>query len=161
LRFHQWLAASGKLSRLSGALPSAYAKGLNFSRSSVFMKSKPRSRQLNLLRAHRKRSAFSQDEIAFLSGALKGSKVSRHEQMTREPKLKAALAYEVIFDRPVAELFPALFEKIKASVQKRARILAKRALQGSSKALLAQKQKSVANIISQQKQKGDEKQKRK
>jgi transcriptional regulator with XRE-family HTH domain len=119
------------------------------------MNAKP-SRHLNLLRARRKRSALSQREIAFLLGAHNGSKVSRYEQLTREPELKTALAYEVIFKCPVSELFPGLFKKVKAVVQERAKVLAKRALQGNSKSLLAQKRKSVANIINQEKKKDDE-----
>jgi|SRR3954468_7455249 len=121
------------------------------------MNSKPPSRHLNLLRAHRKRSALSQDEIAFLLGAQNGSKVCRYEQMMREPKLKTALAYEAIFNCPVADLFPGLFAKVKAAVQARAKTLVKRALQGNSKSLLAQKRKSVSGIISQEKKKGDKK----
>lgn len=103
-------------------------------------------RHLNLLRAHRKRSALSQDEVAFLLGSHNGSKVSRYEQLTREPELKTALAFQVIFKKPVSTLFPGLFEKIKAAVQERARVLAKKVLQGSSKALLAQKRRSVPTL---------------
>jgi hypothetical protein len=90
-------------------------------------------------------------------GAYNGSKVSRYEQLTREPELRTALAYEVIFKCPVSELFPGLFKKVKAVVQERAKVLAKRVLQGSSKPLLAQKRKSVANIISENKKKCDKK----
>ena len=113
------------------------------------------SRHLNLLRARRERSALSQQESAFLLGTQNGSKVSRYEQLTREPVLRTALAYEVIFKCPVSELFPGLFKKVKAVVQERAKVLAKRALQGSSKSLLAQKRKSVADIINLEKKKGE------
>jgi transcriptional regulator with XRE-family HTH domain len=121
------------------------------------MKAKRSSRNLNFLRAHRKRSALSQDEIAFLLGAQNGSKVCRYEQMLREPKLKTALAYEAIFNCAVTELFPELYAKVKAAVQERAKTLAKRALQGNSKALRAQKRKPVSAIISQQKNKREKK----
>jgi len=103
-------------------------------------------RHLNLLRAHRKRSALTQNEVAFLLGGHNGSKVSRYEQLTREPELKTALAFQVIFKKPVSILFPGLFEKIKSAVRERARVLAKRVLQGASKSLLAQKQKSVPEL---------------
>jgi|SRR3954464_9376529 len=119
------------------------------------MNSKPR--HLNLLRAHRKRAALSQDEIAFLLGVQNGSKVSRYEQLLREPKLKTALAFEAIFDCAVSSLFPALFSKVKAAVQERAKTLAKRALQGNSKSLIAQKRKSVSEIINKEKKKSDKK----
>lgn len=114
-------------------------------------------RQLNLLRSHRKRSALSQDEVAFLLGSQNGSKVSRYEQLTRKPELETALAYEIIFNCPVSELFPELFEKVKAAVKERANTLAKRVLQASSKSLLSRKRKSVSNIINEEKIKGDKK----
>jgi transcriptional regulator with XRE-family HTH domain len=114
------------------------------------MESKPH-RLLNLLRAHRKCSAFSQDEIAFLLGVQSGSKISRYEQMAQEPELKTALALEAIFDRPVAELFPGLYEKVKASVQARAKTLAKRAFLASSTSLMAQKRRSISGIINKKK----------
>lgn len=80
-------------------------------------------------------------------GAQSGSKVCRYEQLDRVPELKTALAYEAIFNCPVSELFPDLFEKIKTAVQARAKTLAKRALLASSTALMAQKRKAVAGII--------------
>jgi transcriptional regulator with XRE-family HTH domain len=114
------------------------------------MNSKP-PRLLNLLRAQRKCSAFSQDEIAFLLGVQRGSKVSRYEQMLRAPELETALAFEAISNRPVAELFPGLFEKVKAAVQARAKELAKRVFLASSTALMAQKRKSISGIINKRK----------
>ena len=115
------------------------------------------SRHINLLRAHRKQSALSQDEVAFLLGVQKGSKVSRYEQMTREPRLKTILAYEAIFSCPVAKLFPGLFAKIKAAVQARAKTLGRRAFVGTSKALADQKRKSISKIINQKKNDGEKK----
>lgn len=121
------------------------------------MASKTRSRQLNLIRAHRKRSALTQDEVGFLLGSQKGSKVSRYEQLTRLPELRTALAFEAIFKRSVSELFPGLFQMVKAAVKERAKVLAKRVFQGKSKSLLAQKRKSVSSIISDEKNKGEKK----
>jgi transcriptional regulator with XRE-family HTH domain len=115
------------------------------------MESKPPPRLLNLLRAQRKCAAFSQDEIAFLLGVRTGSKVSRYEQMLRAPELETALAFEAISNRPVAELFPGLFEKVKAAVQARARELAKRVFLASSTSLMAQKRKSISGIINKKK----------
>jgi len=40
------------------------------------------------------------------TGESKGSKVSRDESFDREPGLRAALAYEVIYGKPVRELGP-------------------------------------------------------
>ena len=106
---------------------------------------------LNLLRAHRKRTALSQKEIAFLLGTHSGSKVSRYEKMTREPELKAALAYEAIFNCPISQLFPGLYEKIEAAVKKRAKHLAKKALKAASRSLKERKRESISGIINRSK----------
>jgi hypothetical protein len=46
----------------------------------------------NYLRSNRKRLALSQDEVAFLLGALSGTKVCRYERFVRTPSLETALA---------------------------------------------------------------------
>jgi hypothetical protein len=80
----------------------------------------------NYLRIHRRRSALSQEEVAFLLGARgmdKGVKVCRDENFTREPSLQAALAYEAIYGKPVRELFAGLYAKVEREVAERARVL--------------------------------------
>ena len=77
----------------------------------------------NYLRANRKRLALSQDEVAFLLGTKSGAKVSRYEHFVRVPGLETALAYEVIFKRPVSELFGGLYQKVEQEVAERAKIL--------------------------------------
>lgn len=56
-------------------------------------------------------------------GMDKGIKVCRDEKFAREPSLRMALAYEVIYGRPVRELFAGLYEQIKQEVAARAKIL--------------------------------------
>jgi DNA-binding XRE family transcriptional regulator len=80
----------------------------------------------NYLRSHRKRLALSQEEVAFLLGAQNGANVSRHEQFAREPSLATALAYEVVLQKPVSELFAGLYQKIQQDVAVRAKTLAHR-----------------------------------
>jgi transcriptional regulator with XRE-family HTH domain len=80
----------------------------------------------NHLRAHRKRSGLSQDEVAFLLGAHSGAKVCRYERFIREPSLQTALAYEAVFQRPASKLFPGLYRKIEREVAARAEALAHR-----------------------------------
>ena len=70
----------------------------------------------NYLLSNRKRSALSQEEVAYLLGAQSGAKVCRYERFFREPGLQTALAFEVIFDRPVSELFPGLFQQMQMEV---------------------------------------------
>jgi transcriptional regulator with XRE-family HTH domain len=80
----------------------------------------------NYLRSNRKRLDLTQEEVAFLlgvKGADRGIKVCRDERLAREPSLAVALAYEVIYQRPVRELFAGVYEQIEREVAARARIL--------------------------------------
>jgi transcriptional regulator with XRE-family HTH domain len=77
----------------------------------------------NYLRTNRKRFGLSQDEVAYLLGAESGAKVCRYERFVREPGLRAALACEAIFQRPVRELFAGLYAEIEREVAGRAKKL--------------------------------------
>ena len=82
----------------------------------------------NYLRAYRKRSGLSQDEVAYLLGSETGSKVSRYEH-ARRPSLDTALGYEVIFrlfDIPTRELFAGRYQKVERSIRNRAARLQER-----------------------------------
>lgn len=80
----------------------------------------------NYLQAQRQRLALSQDEVGFLlglNGMNKGNKVCRDETFAREPSLLDALAYEVIYGRPVRELFAGLHHQAQQRVAERAKVL--------------------------------------
>jgi DNA-binding XRE family transcriptional regulator len=80
----------------------------------------------NYLRTNRKRLALTQEEVAFLLGSRgesKGAKVCRHEKFTCESKLRTALAYEAIYQRPIRDLFAGLYRQIEQEVAERAKIL--------------------------------------
>lgn len=80
----------------------------------------------NYLLANRKRLALSQEEVGFLLGVKgegKGIKVSRDENFVREPNLKTALAYGVIYQKPAHELFAGLYQEMERDVAARAKIL--------------------------------------
>jgi hypothetical protein len=80
----------------------------------------------NYLQTNRKRLTLSQEEAAFLlgfKGTGKGSKVSRHESFISEPLLRTALAYEVIYQKPIRELFAGLYDETEREVAERAKIL--------------------------------------
>ena len=80
----------------------------------------------NYLRSHRKRLALTQEEVAFLLGVKgmdKGIKVCRDEGLVREPSLATALAYEVIYQRPLRELFAGMYEEIEREVAARTKLL--------------------------------------
>jgi transcriptional regulator with XRE-family HTH domain len=82
------------------------------------------------LRTYRKRSGFSQDEVAFLLGCQSGAKVSRYEWFGREPNLRTVFAYEVIFRTPASVLFGGMYEKVEKRTRARARLLAERLAEG-------------------------------
>jgi len=80
----------------------------------------------NYLRSNRKRLALTKEEVAFLLGVKgqeRGIKVCRHERLGREPSLATALAYEVIYQRPVRELFAGVYGQIEHDVAARAKFL--------------------------------------
>ena len=58
-----------------------------------------------------------------LNGINKGNKVCRDETFAREPSLLDALAYEVIYGRPVRELFAGLHHQAQQRVAERAKVL--------------------------------------
>ena len=102
----------------------------------------------NYLRTHRRRLTLSQEEVAFLlgvNGESKGSKVSRDENLTREPSLQTALAYQVIYGTPVRELFAGLYEQVEREVMERAKILRHRNSTKQNPKL----QQIIANLIAQ------------
>ena len=78
------------------------------------------------LRSHRKRSGLTQEDIAALIGAQSASQVSRHENGEREPDLRTALVYRIIFDAPIAHLLPKLYRDIAREVDMQAAALAER-----------------------------------
>ena len=102
----------------------------------------------NYLRAYRKRAALSQEEVAYLLGCLSGAKVCRYERFLREPELVTALACQIIFRRPVGELFPGILEKVEREVISRARILERKAAKETGQPLPDRKRQSLAAIIS-------------
>jgi transcriptional regulator with XRE-family HTH domain len=80
----------------------------------------------NYLLANRKRLELSQADVAFLLGGDDGTKFCRYEHFDRNPNLETALACEVIFGRPLSELFGGLYQKVEADVSSRALELAGR-----------------------------------
>jgi transcriptional regulator with XRE-family HTH domain len=78
----------------------------------------------NYVRTYRKRMNLSQDEVAYLLAAHSGAKVSRYERFRREPSLRTALAYSVIFQAPLEEIFAGLYSEIERNTTERMRLLA-------------------------------------
>jgi len=80
----------------------------------------------NYLRTYRKRSGLSQDEVAFLLGCQKGTKVSRYERFARKPSLETLFAYEVVFGAPARELFAGVYQKVEKRIMNRTQLLTRK-----------------------------------
>lgn len=72
---------------------------------------------------HRKLSGLTQEDIAILIGASSPSQISRYEGRARNPDLKAAIAYSILFEVPMSVLFPELFREINRHINVRAKYL--------------------------------------
>jgi transcriptional regulator with XRE-family HTH domain len=73
----------------------------------------------NYLRARRKKAGLSQRELGRLLGYAGEGAVSRHEQSKTVPPLSIAITYEIIFQNHVSELYPAVTEKMKMTIEQR------------------------------------------
>ena len=104
----------------------------------------PLSPLSNYLLSNRKRSALSQEDVAFLLGTQSGAKVSRHERFAREPGLRTALAYEAIYQRSASELFSGLYGEIERAVAARAKALATKT--GKPSRQSAQRRQTLATL---------------
>jgi hypothetical protein len=101
----------------------------------------------NYLLSHRKRSALSQAEVAFLLGIKGGGRVCRHERFTLDPGLQSALLYEALYQRPIAELFPGLVKRIHLELKARVKLLEQKDLRSNTKAQTARKRQFLAAIL--------------
>jgi transcriptional regulator with XRE-family HTH domain len=78
-----------------------------------------KNRLPNYIRAQRKRAGLNERELADILGYDNGGAVSRHELFRSIPPLLMALAYEVVFQVPVSELFAGLREVVEDGVEQR------------------------------------------
>lgn len=99
------------------------------------------------LRSHRKRTALSQDELAWLLGCRAGSKVSRYERFARKPSIEAVFALEIVFRVPARELFRGIYEAVEQRTYRRAEALLKRLDSSSADPTTAAKLASVRAIL--------------
>ena len=72
------------------------------------------------LRTYRKKHGLTQRETAFLLGLETGQIISRYEGMVRVPSLQTAIAYQLIFGRPLKDLFPDIYQEVEYLTLKRA-----------------------------------------
>src|SRR5579859_6446365 len=86
----------------------------------------------NYIRAHRRRCGLSQRELGVLVGYGHGYAVGRHERSSAAPPLLVALAYEVVFEIPIAQLFTGFHSAVAQSVARNMRDLKADLEDGSS-----------------------------
>ena len=101
----------------------------------------------NYLRTFRKRTGLSQSEVAYLLGCRDGSKVSRYEHFQRQPNLETALAFEVIFNTPVREMFGGLHEQVEKKTLRRIGVLGRRLHTTAPNRLSEQKLAALAAVV--------------
>jgi transcriptional regulator with XRE-family HTH domain len=71
------------------------------------------------LRFLRRRSGLSQRELARILGSVTASQISRHERSIAPPSLLTAFGYQVVFQKPVADIFPGLYHAVEIGVEER------------------------------------------
>src|SRR5262245_46021759 len=102
----------------------------------------------NYLRTYRKRSGFSQDEIAFLLSCQSGTKVSRYERSARKPTLETLFAYEVVFGAPARELFAGAYQKVEKRILNRAQLLTRKLNRATPNSMATRKLQILRAITS-------------
>ena len=99
------------------------------------------------LRRYRLRAALTQKEMAHLLGCQSPATVCQYEARKREPDLRTAFAYQVVFGVPLEELFPGIFGQVEEDVISRADRLAKQLADANGNAARAHKRRAVNSII--------------
>ena len=102
----------------------------------------------NYLRTYRRRIGFSQRDIAYLLGGHDAARISRYEHFHGSPGLRVSLAYTVIFQATIRELFGGEYKKVENVVHSRARILAARLATNKQDSSTEQKVTVLKRIIS-------------
>jgi DNA-binding XRE family transcriptional regulator len=101
------------------------------------------------LKPSRKRSGFTQKELAFLIGTKKNSTISRHEAGDRCPDLKTAMAYRLLFGRELHELFPGVHAEVRGQMRKRAQHLAHEIGARGGSARITYKLNKLARLVNE------------
>jgi DNA-binding XRE family transcriptional regulator len=65
------------------------------------------------------KSGLSQNELANILGSCSGAAVSRHERSKSVPDLLTAFGYEAIFQVPISDLFPGIYQTVAIGIEGR------------------------------------------
>jgi DNA-binding XRE family transcriptional regulator len=98
------------------------------------------------VRRYRLRAALTQKEMAHLLGCQSSATVCQYEARKREPDLRTALAYQVVFGLPVEALFPGIHREVEHEVLIRARRLSEQLAGANRSPALSHKAKAVRSI---------------
>lgn len=75
------------------------------------------------LRSHRRQSGLTLSEMARVLGMVNETQVSRHERARAHPTFLMALAYEALFQVPVARLFPEPYQSVERNIEAQLAVL--------------------------------------
>lgn len=77
----------------------------------------------NYIRAHRKRWALTQDELAGLLGLTSQGTISQYEGTEKRPIVEILIGAKTIFNVPCHEMFPRVYEEVERDLVVRAKEL--------------------------------------
>ena len=103
------------------------------------------SRLPSYLKAYRKKSGLSQEDIGLLLGHSNSVAVSRFERYERLPHLRTAAAFRLLFGVPIDDLFPACFDAAASEIDERLNVLEEAVGTGDTPAK-RRKRQSIADI---------------
>ena len=98
------------------------------------------------VRRYRLRAALTQKEMAHLLGCRSPATVCQYEARKREPDLRTALAYQVVFGLSVEALFPGIHREVEQEVLIRAGRLSEQLTGAQGTPALSHKRKAVRSI---------------
>lgn len=98
------------------------------------------------MRRYRLRAGLTQGEMAQLLGSQSPATVCQYEGLSREPDLRSALAYQVIFGVPAKELFPGIYQEVEEAVTQRAHKLREQFGEARNNAGMSHKREALGAI---------------
>ena len=85
------------------------------------------------LRSLRRKSGLTQKEVASIVGLPNYAQIYRHEIGKTIPPLSIAMRYSILYQEPISEIFPGLYEEVREKLEPRLDEFEERLHQGSAK----------------------------
>jgi len=85
------------------------------------------------LQALRRKSGLTQREVASIVGVANDVQIYRHENGVSIPPLLIALRYSILFQEPIGEIFPGLYDAVREKLESGLDEFEHRLHQGSAK----------------------------